>query len=102
MSEETPRDQQEMQGRGFVCKNVWNRKSSIAYVHHEADGDWQFICAGDEHTTPDQAVLIHPEHIFKLFPEIDSLRNLQPGQWAKREDSESEWERGLAKGTTLT
>ncbi len=88
-------------GRGFACKNVWEKRAPILYVYRESDGDWQFLCAGNEHApapdnehAPDnEIVLIHAEHAFELFPDVRSLSDLKPGHWASRETPKSPWVR---------
>jgi hypothetical protein len=56
-----------------TCRRVWEERRPIAYVSREDDGQFQFICDGDEHTTVAEVVYIHAGHIFELGP--DQLRD---------------------------
>lgn len=84
-------DDAEMSSRGFVCRNVWQKGAAILNVAHEQDGDWQFLCGGDEHGSADEAVLVHPEHIFEMHSDLADLMNLEEGQAAQRAAPGAPW-----------
>ena len=79
--------------RAFACRNVWERHAPILQVCHDDSGDWQFLCGGNEHTTPDEAVVIHAHHMFDLYPELQEVADLTPGFYAWRTSSTAPWER---------
>jgi len=65
----------------------------VLQVCHDADGDWQFLCGGDEHTTPGEAVLIHAAHMFDLQPELQEVADLPYGFYAWRTSTNEPWKR---------
>jgi len=78
-------------GRGFTCKNVWERNAPILFIGHDTNGDWQFLCGGNEHASAEKAVLIHPKHMFELYPDLREFANLAPGESATRAGVGSVW-----------
>jgi hypothetical protein len=80
-------------GRGFACRNVWEKHAPILYVSRDSEGDWQFLCGGNEHTSAKEARLIHAIHAFDLFPNLNALRDLGLGESARRESPEESWVR---------
>lgn len=83
----------ERDARGFGCKRVWELGEPILHVYHDLDGDFQFLCDGDEHTSPDEAVLIHAKHMFDLRPELKDIEDLAPGFVARRTSATGPWKR---------
>jgi hypothetical protein len=65
--------------RAFACKKVWEDSAPVLRVCHDADGTWQFLCGGDDHTTPDEAVVIHAQRMFDLRPELIELASPESG-----------------------
>jgi hypothetical protein len=77
--------------RGFACKRVWEQGEPVLRVCHELDGDWQFLCGGVEHTSSDEAVLIHPRHMFELHSSLRDVADLAPGLYAWRASATEPW-----------
>jgi hypothetical protein len=81
----------ETNARGFTCKRVWEQGEPVLHVCHDLDGDWQFLCGGDEHTSPDEAVLIHAKHMFELQSGLKDVADLAPGLYARRASTTEPW-----------
>ena len=79
--------------RAFACKKVWEQDAPVLHVSHDADGDWQFQCGGDEHNSADQAVLIHVSHMFDLWAELQVVADLAAGSYAWRTSTTKPWKR---------
>ena len=80
------------EARAFACKRVWEQGEPILHVVHGLNGDWQFLCGGDEHTSPDEAVLIHARHMFDLRPDdLRGVANLTFGFYAWRASTTEPW-----------
>jgi hypothetical protein len=75
----------------IACKRVWNEDAAVLNVYHELDGEWQFVCGGDEHDSPDAAVRIHAVHAFDRFSDIAEVRGLQSGERASRSAAGEPW-----------
>lgn len=78
--------------QGFACRKVWDEGAPILQVCLDDDGTWQFLCGGDEHTSADQAVLIHARHMFDLQPELSEVAGLAPGYYAWRNTVSEPWQ----------
>jgi hypothetical protein len=54
-------------------------------------GHWQFLCGGNEHTTPEEVVLIHTYHMFDLHPELKELLDLPRGMCTEQKSVSEKW-----------
>lgn len=64
-------------------------KQPIVYVAHDLDGYWQFHCATE--VTTNEGILVGLAEIYRQDKTIGKLADLQPGQYATRENPQSEW-----------
>jgi hypothetical protein len=78
-------------GRGFTCKRVMEEAQPILHVVHDAGGDWQFLCGGDEHGDETVCLLIHPSHLVDRDPSLVALSGLQRGFAAIRRSIGGDW-----------
>jgi len=74
----------------YICPHVLEDTRPIMYVCR-ADGDWQFLCGGDDHY--DKCHLVGVGHLQDRDPSICELADL-PEDWeAEREFIDSPWVR---------
>ena len=78
--------------QGFVCKKVWEGGAPVLHVTHDEDGAWQFLCRDNEHTSPDEAGIIHARHMFDLHPDLAGLATLRRGFYAWRDAVWEPWQ----------
>lgn len=81
----------------ITCKRVAERVERVAFVHHENDGQWIFLCsaAHDNHNADEHLTGIHPEHLVESDLSLEPLRDLPAGHVAFRERPDAPWDRML-------
>lgn len=72
----------------FVSSAAFDGRPVIA-VHHEPDGDWQFLTAGP--VTPETAVMAHLDHVWALDAALVQLQDLPRGYVARRPAATAPW-----------
>jgi hypothetical protein len=76
----------------FMCRRVWEEELPVKYVSHDRDGQFQFLCGGNEHTDESACVYIHASHILERGPEqLRDFTYLKRGFCATHIDGER-WE----------
>ena len=84
----------------FCCGHVFRGERPVRLVMR-SDGDWQFLCGGDDHMDPERP---HHVHVGALVAQDLSLGTIAdlPIEWeAERENPGSPWIRtpvGMADG----
>ncbi len=73
----------------FTCCHVLDEHKPILYVSHDEDGYWQFLCGGVH--KEDDARIVSLAHILNIDDSITDLTDLDYGEYAEAEDSESDW-----------
>ena len=67
-------------------------RNAILYVEHDEEGDWIFL-TGDKWLSKD-ATLVRLEDMINRDHSLNDLFNLDYGEFAQRENSQSSWKRG--------
>ncbi|UTW61299.1 hypothetical protein KFE98_14930 [bacterium SCSIO 12741] len=75
----------------FTCDHVVSGERSIVYVAHDADGDWHFMCDGDDHTE-ENAKIISLKQAVELDPSVNDLYEMPIGVGAVRKSPGERWE----------
>lgn len=78
----------------YTTRRVIEDKYPILYVHHEKDGDWQFLCGTTNES--EDCKLVCLEDIVKLDPTINALFDLPYGWKAERKMVLDMWDRAEA------
>jgi hypothetical protein len=73
----------------FTTKYVVFEKSSIVYVYHDEDDDWQFF--GKEECETSDAAIVSLEEMIDIDPSINNILHLPKGSEAFRTNLEEEW-----------
>ena len=66
----------------FVCSHILNKERQISFIHHDSDGDWQFLC-DKKHEIKDIKVLSISE-ITDLDKTLELCPKLDYGQSAEK------------------
>lgn len=74
----------------FVCSHVLNKEKPILYASHDSDGDWQFLCGGDDHTEAD-ANIISLKQVVELDPTVNDLYEMPKNVGAERKSIKDKW-----------
>ena len=74
----------------FSCKHIIEEKKPILYVSHDIEGDWQFLCGGNEHTEKD-AKIISLKNATDLDQTVNDLFEMPKGVGAERETINEKW-----------
>ena len=72
----------------YVCPHVFEDTRPILYVCR-ADGDWQFLCGGDDHD--DECHLVGVGHLTERDPTLNELAGLKPNWEVEREGVDAKW-----------
>ena len=77
----------------YVCQHIFENTRSILLVSH-ADGDWQFLCGGDDHSG-DVPQVVGVKHLLDrdstlaevadLPEDFDAERRFVGGGWMRRQ-----------------
>jgi len=73
----------------FTCCHVLDEHKPILYVSHDEDGYWQFLCGGIH--KEEEAKIVSLAAILKIDSSMAELANLDYGEYAESEDSDSDW-----------
>lgn len=84
---------QEITGRQFSCRNVYEREAPVLYIVHGEDGDWQLLCGGNEHDDANEIVVLHVAHLIERDPSLAEILDLDLGHEAERLSRAAEWVR---------
>jgi hypothetical protein len=74
----------------FSCDHVVSGQKPILYVSHDAEGDWQFLCGGDDHTEAN-AKVISLKEVTMIDPSVNDLYEMPQGVAAGREQVGAKW-----------
>lgn len=76
----------------YICSHVAAR-SPILYASHDPDGDWQFLCGGDNHGegSGEKPLLVCLEHVVAQDPSLNALAALCTNHFAERDTPASPW-----------
>lgn len=66
----------------FTCCHILNDNEPIAYITHDEDGYWQFLC-GRNHTE-DEARIVSLVEMLKIDRSVAKLAHLNRGEYAKK------------------
>ena len=72
----------------YVCPHVFEDTRPILYACR-ADGDWQFLCGGDDHE--ENPHLVGVGHLTERDPTLNELADLKPEWEAEREEVGAKW-----------
>ena len=72
----------------YVCPHVFEDTRPILYVCR-ADGDWQFLCGGDDHSDDGHLVGVGP--LTERDPTLNELVDLKPNWEAERNAVGEKW-----------
>ncbi|CAZ98329.1 MULTISPECIES: hypothetical protein [Zobellia] len=75
----------------FTCNHVVDEKCPILYASHDTDGDWQFLCGGNDHTE-ENAKLISLKNAVELDNTLNELFEMPIGVGAERNGIGGKWE----------
>jgi hypothetical protein len=80
----------------FTCTHVVEGEAPALYVQRDADDerveDWSVSC-GEDHEGTGELVMAHLSHLVVRSPGLREVADLRLGQWARREDARSPWQR---------
>jgi hypothetical protein len=77
----------------LVCTHVLDEGLPIARVSHDRDGDWQFLCAGDQsECTASEARSLCLEHVVDRDPSVNALAGMCRSHTATRASPDAEWQ----------
>ena len=65
----------------FTCCHVLNDNEPIAYITHDEDGYWQFLC-GRNHTE-DEAKIVSLAEMLEIDKSVAKFADLKRGEYAK-------------------
>jgi hypothetical protein len=78
----------------IICRHVYEG-APVRLFCFDSDRDLQFMCGADNHidqTAYEVAGLIH---LLERHPEVGTLPDMSPGEWAERFDENSDWVVGI-------
>lgn len=76
----------------FCCGHVFRRERLVRLVMR-LDGDWQFLCGGDDHQAPERPHHVHVGALVAHDPSLSEVSDL-PAEWeAERTELGSPWVR---------
>lgn len=78
----------------FVCHHVFNRTKPVLMSVRDHDGDWQFLCGQDGCVEESEPKYIGIGHLIETDNTLNQLTALEPGTFAERYDTVSDWEIG--------
>lgn len=76
----------------FVCDCVFRDVHPLSSVHHDDEGDWQFLCGEAEHTAA-KPHMVCLGCIIERHPGLAELADLPINAWAVRPGPDQPWER---------
>lgn len=74
----------------FTCNHIIDEKSPILYATHDEEGDWQFLCGGNNHTEAN-AKIISLKQAVELDNTLNELYEMPVGVGAEREKVGAKW-----------
>ena len=75
----------------FACEHVLGGEPVRLFVH-DVDGDLQFLCGSPDHDwNNSRPRFIHAAHLLEWHPDLLTLRTVDFGFEAEREDTKSPW-----------
>jgi len=74
----------------FTCDHVVNKERVILFASHDEDGDWQFLCGHDDHTT-ENAKIVSLEQMVQLDRTINELFEMPTSVGAERKKVGAKW-----------
>jgi hypothetical protein len=86
------KNRDEAESPAFICPHVFHRTKPVLLVCHETDGDWQFLCGGNDHTGDDGHV-VGRGHLPEHDPTLREVLDLPKGHCAERRKIGAEWVR---------
>ena len=73
----------------YICPHVFVDARPVLLVVHD-DGDWMFLCGGDDHTA-DDCHLVGVGHLISRDPSLDECADLEDGFEATRTGVGERW-----------
>ena len=83
-------------GSAYLSGSVHRKERPSLLVIHEEGGDWQSL--DGSRVDPDDAVVVHLEHVFDGDSDLSSPLDLPSGWAAERATSEDAWRRSAWRG----
>ena len=74
----------------YCCPHVFREQRPILLVIHDPDGDWQFLCGGNDDT--DECHTVGVGHLLDRESGLGQFANLEKGTGAERESVEHSWD----------
>ena len=75
----------------FTCEHIFNGERNILFVTHEVEGDWQFLCGQEDHTSKDIKI-ISLKQVTEIDESVNYLYEMPLGIGSERKNIECEWE----------
>lgn len=72
----------------FTCRHVLDRRAAVAFISHDDDGYWQFLCKKRHRTSDGRIVSL--EEILTLAPDVAGAASLDFGHRAES-DGKGGW-----------
>ncbi len=74
-----------------ICRHVFDGEP-VRLFCFDSDRSIQFLCGADNHTdNSDLAVHAGLNHLLDHHPEVGTIPDMEPGQWAERSNENSDW-----------
>jgi hypothetical protein len=73
----------------FTCRHVI-AGSPILYVSHDREGDWQFLCGQESHSSED-GLVVSLGGMAERDPTVNALAKMSTGHYAERATQEAQW-----------
>ena len=68
----------------ITCFHILNDNDPIAYISHDEDGCWQFLC-GRNHTE-DEAKIVSLSEMLEIDKSVVKFADLKRGEYAEKRD----------------
>jgi hypothetical protein len=77
----------------FICRHCLDDGQPILYVVHDWNGDWQFLCGGNNHVSEESGAIIRRSCLWERDKSLEGIETLPVGHEAERASSgDRKWE----------
>ena len=73
----------------YCCPNVFRGDRPVLLVIRDPDGDWQFLCGGDDDS--EECHHVGVGHLLERDPSLKVMVNLSKASGAERDDVNGKW-----------
>lgn len=78
--------------RVIACSHVVDEGLPVLQIVHEQDGDWQFLCGGDDHTRSEQVRFACWSCMTERDPSLEAANGLWLGYTITRQSVAHTWD----------